>query len=107
MPKRETKKRENSEYGYVELLLHIRAVIDEEYGGVAKFIESEKFLELGFEDTKSERSKFHTYMACQTDKTKTVKSLPVLKKLYKGLLDVDLESRIVRTQIIISEKPIF
>jgi hypothetical protein len=107
MPKRENKKQEKKEYGYVDLLLHIRTVIDEEYGGVAKFIESDKFVEIGFEDSKSEKSKFHTYMACQTDKTKTVKSFPVLRKLYKGLLNIELESKIVRTQVILAPKPIF
>ena len=108
MPKREEKKTGGKQYSYEDLLSNMRTYLNENYGGVAKFLESEKFLEIGFQDTKAERSKLHIYLANQTDKTKTVKSFPVLQKLYKGLLEIELTSRVevVRTQIIISEKSI-
>lgn len=105
MPIRNT----SESYEYDVLLKKIQKVIDEEYGGTAKFVESEKFLEIGFKDTKTERANFFTYLANQTDKTKTVKSVPVLKKLFKGLLGVELTSRVevIRKTHIISNKPIF
>lgn len=108
MPVREPLDREAQSYSYDELLMNVRRIIDDEHGGVAKFIGSEKFIEIGFKDTKSERGKFHTYLACQSDKSKTVKSFPVLQRLYKGLLGVDLESKIKveRTQVILSNQHI-
>ena len=108
MPKRSDPKSDTHTYSYEELLAKMQTLINEEYGGVAKFVETEKFLLLGFNDTKQDRSKFHTYLANQSDKTKIVKSFPILKKLYKILLNIELEGRIevVRKQIIISNKSI-
>lgn len=109
MPRREPIKRERTEYGYEELLAHMRTIINEQHGGVAKFVESPEFRKCGFADTPAEKRNFHTYMAVQSDKSKTVKSVPVLKKLYKGLLDIELDSKIVvvRTQVILSDAAIF
>ena len=107
MPKREEME-EQFEYDYDEVLTKIRTKIDEEYGGVAKFLESAKFSEMEIGEGKSGKAKIHIYLANQSDKSKTVKSFPVLKKLYKILLDVDLESKVVitRKQVILTSQKI-
>lgn len=111
MPKRDeikkapapNKKAGENAYTYEELLIHMRKHIDKQFGGVAKFIESNEFLQCGLVNNKEERAKIFTYLSMPDSLGKSkVKSFPVLEKLYKHLLGVEVESKIVveRKQIL-------
>ena len=106
MPVRRDKpNQEKREYDYDELLVHIRKKIDGEYGGLAKFIKSEKFVECGFEPSPNETARMMTVLSLPADgMKKKVRSFQILKKLYKGLLGVDLENTlsVVRVQKIVT-----
>lgn len=95
-------------YDYKELLKHIRSHIDENLGGVAAFVNSPTFAELGFSTDPKDKAKIYTYLSIPTDSEAAikVKSLPVLKKLYKGLLGVNITSKmeVIRKQTIKSDK---
>lgn len=93
-------------YEYEKLLLYIRKHLDREYGGVANFLDSKDFVLSGFEDTPSEQAKMYTYLSLPPEGQKArVKSFPVLKKLYKYLLGINIKSKIKvsREQIILSD----
>jgi len=93
-------------YEYEEVLRYIRKHIDEEQGGVSKFLNSDKYLECGFKDSPNERAKMFTYLSLPAEGEKArTKSFPVMKKLYKGLLGVELVNKIkvIRTQMIETE----
>lgn len=93
-------------YAYEEVLKYIRKHIDEEQRGVSKFLHSDKYLGCGFKDSPNERAKMFTYLSLPAEgETARVKSFPVMKKLYKGLLGVELVNKIkvIRTQMIESE----
>ena len=93
-------------YEYEDLLRHIRKHIDAEFGGVTAFLNSDSFVDSGFVDTKKERAKMSTYLSLPKDgEASRVKSYPVLKKLYKHLLDVNVASEIVvsREQTLVTD----
>lgn len=102
MPKKKTT--EEKQYSYEELLRGIRTHIDEAYGGVSKFLQHEDYTgKCGF--VESERSKIFSYLSISKDGTfsaSRTKSFPMVQKLYKVLLDIDLTSKIVvsREQVI-------
>ena len=107
MPKRPEIKKEAIPYEYDELLRFIRSHIDAEFGGVSKFLDSPTFEELGFPTDDKEKRKMFTYLSLPAEgEKKKVKSVPILAKLFRGLLEVELESKmkIVRTQLITSNK---
>lgn len=97
------KKQEKHQYEYEYLLRHIRNYLDENFGGVSNFLETEDCKICGFEDTPNERAKMFTYLSLPAEGEKVrVKSFPVLQKLYKGLLGIEIENKIkvVREQVL-------
>jgi len=93
-------------YEYEALLRHIRKHIDAEFGGVTAFLKSDSFVSCGFVDTKRERSKMSTYLSLpKAGELSRVKSYPVLKKLYKHLLGVNVNSKIIvsREQTLVTD----
>lgn len=89
------RKQEKHQYEYEVLLKHIRKYLDDKFGGVANFLDSDEFKECSFKDTPNERAKMFTYLSLPADGEKArVKSFPVLQKLYKRLLGVEVESKI-------------
>jgi len=88
-------------YTYKELLVHLRSQLDTRYGGVAKFLGTEDYLACGFEDNPKQEAKMYTYLSLPAEgEPVRTKSFPVLYKLYKGILGVEISSKIkvVRTQ---------
>lgn len=114
MPVRKEVKTEQQEekhrvcYEYEKLVIHLRKHIDGEYGGVASFLETEKFSKMKlFNTSKEGKAKMFTYLSLPAEGEKSrVKSFPTIARLYKELLDIELESKIevVRTQTIYSNK---
>jgi hypothetical protein len=92
---------------YEELLVRIRKHIDETYGGVAALIAHKDFTrKCKFESSEATHSKIYVYLSLpQNGEGAKVKSFPVLQKLYKGLLGIELKNKIqvMRSQIITSE----
>lgn len=106
MPKRTEEIVNMQEYSYEDLLLRIRTHIDGEYGGVSNFLKHEMYEKCGFEVGAKETAKMFTYLALPKETNdgtgRRIKSFPVLKKLYKGLLGVDIQNdiQVQRTQVI-------
>lgn len=96
------------EYSYDEVLVIVKNKIDEEYGGIGKFLESSIYAKTGLGTEKKDKAKIYTYLANPEDKTNMVKSFPALNKLFSALFDFSLESKIeiIRTQKIISPRAI-
>ena len=97
-------------YEYEDLVIQLRKHIDKEFGGVANFLITEKFdkMEL-FNTTKEGKAKMFTYLSLPAEGEKSrVKSFPTIAKLYKELLDIELENviTVVKTQKIYSNKKI-
>ena len=94
-------------YEYEVLLKHIREHIDTEYGGVANFLQTKRFEEIGlFHGTEQDKNKMFTYLSLPADGEKArVRSFPVISKLFEELLGITLESKItvVREQRILSD----
>ena len=83
------------EVTYDELLLHINKYINKRFGSVSKFLLSKEADKLGFNESDSQRNKLMTYLSIPMEgKTKTVKSLPAIQKLYKALLNAKIESSV-------------
>jgi len=113
MPVRKNKTQQQEEkhrlcYEYEDLVIHLRKHIDEEFGGVAHFLETEAFDKMRlFNTSKEGKAKMFTYLSLPAEGEKSrVKSFPAIAKLYKELLDIELENSItvVRTQKIYSNK---
>lgn len=108
MPVRTPKKaEERHNYSYEELLGHIRQYIDDNFGGVSVFLNSDEYKECGFKDTPNERAKMFTYLSLPVEGERArVRSFPVLKVLFSCLLGIELESKIkvVREQTLTSDK---
>lgn len=105
MPKRTDKPAagEMKEYQYGELLVRIRAYIDDTYGGVAKFLSHEDFKKCGFKGTKADGDKMYIYLSLPREEdSRRIKSFPVVAKLYKGLLGIELKNdiKVLRVQTI-------
>ena len=94
------------EYSYDEVLSIVKNTIDEEYGGIGKFLESEIYEQTGLGTSKGDKAKIYTYLANPEDKSKMVKSFPALNKIFSALYNFGLESKIeiIRTQKIISPR---
>lgn len=94
-------------YEYEDLLRIIRKHIDEEYGGVANFLQTKTFEEMElFHGTEQDKAKMFTYLSLPPDGEKAgVRSFPVISKLFEELLHVRLESKItvIRKQSILSD----
>ena len=111
MPVRKPKEQQKDKYkySYEDLLIHIRGFIDKEFGGVASMLQSDEYKEFGFKDTPNERSKMFTYLSIPAEGERArVRSFPVLKILYKKLLNIELDSKIkvVREQTLTSNTEI-
>lgn len=109
MPKRKSNKKEGKRvaYSYEDLLLRIRTAITDKYGSLAKFIASDDFDAMGFE--KNQAQKFYTYLSLPKEGVeKKTKSFATIQALFKGILEVELDSEIVttRTMTIFAEKEI-
>lgn len=95
-------------YEYEDLVVHLRKHIDEEFGGVANFLETEKFDKMGlFDNSKKGKSKMFTYLSLPAKGEKSrVKSFPTIKVLYKELLGIELDStiQVIKVQKIYSDK---
>lgn len=109
MPVRARKKAATKKhsYEYEELLRYIRKHIDERFGGVTAFLNSDSFVNAGFVDTDKERAKMSTYLSLPKEgETSRVKSYPVLRKLYAHLLNIKVDSEIVvtREQTLVTDK---
>jgi len=88
------------EVEYYDLLVFIRAYIDSKYGGVAQFFETDDcHKKCGFKKTNEEKTKLMSYLSLPKDgESKKILSAPTMKKLFKGLFDVDVESKTVVTR---------
>lgn len=89
-----TKSKATQDYTYEDLLLRIRTHIDDKYGGVALFLQHKDYLKCGFDE--AENAKMYTYLALPREGNDgaRVKSFPAMKKLFKGLLGIELENHI-------------
>lgn len=96
------------EYSYDEVVDKLRLRIDEEFGGVAKFLESELYKETGLGESKQDKAKMFTYLSNPTeDGTRKVKSFPVIQKLLEvieGATSTKTTERIVRTVIVTNKR---
>ena len=104
MPKRTDKKVEVAElqtFTYEDLLKRIRNYIDVTYDGVANFLKHSDLEKCGFGTDSKEAAKMYTYLALPKEgaEGRRTKSFPVVQKLYKGLLGIDIESDIVVTRM--------
>ncbi len=98
-------------YDYETLAEGIRNHIINTYGSVTEFFNHEDFIKkCGFTKADKSSSSMFTYLSVPTGeegpgKRKIVRSFPVISKLYRGLLGVELESKIKieRTQVITAE----
>ena len=105
MPVREVvTKPKNFSYTYESLVEYIRSVIIERYGSLAAFVESNDFESVGFDNARTIKTNIYVYLS----KGSKTKSLPVLSKLYKYLLDIELvgKVKVIRELIITSSREI-
>ena len=76
---------ERYEYSYDEVVELLREKIEERFGGIAKFLESDAYKKTKLGESKKDKQKIYTYLSAPTAKTKRVKSFPVIKKLFDSL----------------------
>lgn len=107
MPVRKTTATKQKTYRYEDLLIYLREWIDGNYKSVSEFLRSEKFEELGFDNSSSTRARVLSLLSLPPEgEEKVTKSIPVMQKIFKGLFDLDIESRtvVIKTQIISLDK---
>ncbi len=83
-----------SELQYEELLKYLNTYINIQYGSVSAFVESKDFSEkCGF--IVGEKPKVHNYLSITKEGAKKVKSVPFLQKMFKALLGIEIQQRII------------
>ena len=97
------KQTQRFEYSYDEVVDKIKEIIDQRFGGVGKFLDSEIYKKTGLGETKNDKAKIYTYLSNPTEKTKRVRSFPVIQKLFSALENTILQQEketIIKTKII-------
>lgn len=92
-----------TEYSYDEVVDKLRAKIDEEFGGVAKFLDSPEYKSTGLGEGHKDKAKIYTYLSAPTETSKRVKSFPVVQKLLQAVYNLHSEQR---KEIIVQQKVI-
>lgn len=92
---------EHETYSYESLMDEVRAHIIEHYGGVAEFLRSEKYKE-EFGIGQKTKANVRIYLSNGANGGKVTKSFPMLKRLYKLVIGIELEAQtiVTRTQVI-------
>lgn len=77
---------EQFEYSYDEVVELLRQRMEDQFGGVAKFLDSPEYASTGLGTDKKDKAKIYTYLSAPTAKTKRVKSFPVVQKLLSVMI---------------------
>jgi hypothetical protein len=85
---------------YYDLLCFVRTYIDRNYGSVTQFFNSEDAQKCGLKNTTQEKNKLMNYLSIPKEHAeKKVSSAPMLNKLMKGLLGIEVRVETTVTRI--------